>query len=110
MPTAVETTNLIQSKLFESIQAGQEAFLDSVRTWAETVELVSAKLPELAFAEPMKPSQVFEAGVGFTEKVMASQRDFAARLFEAAQPAAKGPNRATDTVTAAAQPPKAAKA
>ena len=105
MPTAVETTNQIQAKVLDSIQAGQQAVLDSVRRWSETVEVLSAKLPELAFAEPMKPSQVFESTVGFSEKVLASQRQFAARLFEAAQPATRAPSAATSTATQAAKGP-----
>ena len=95
MPTAVETTNTIQDKLFESVQAGQQAVVESVRRWSETIEMISARLPELAFSEPMKPSQVFESSIGFTERMMSSQREFANRLLEAALPATRAPQAAT---------------
>ncbi|HET7487484.1 MAG TPA: hypothetical protein VFJ85_06100 [Acidimicrobiales bacterium] len=95
MPTAVETTTQIQDKLFEGLKVSQRAVLEGVRSWAEAVELLASRLPELAFSEPMKPSQYFEVGVGFTERVIASQREFASKLFEAAMPATKAPTAAT---------------
>lgn len=97
MPTAVDTTTTIQDRLVESIQTGQRAVVESVRQWSETVELVASRMPELAFSEPMKPSQVFEATIGFTERLMSSQRDFASQLLEAAMPAARAPQAATRT-------------
>jgi hypothetical protein len=95
MPTAVDTTTSIQDKVVESIQAGQRAVVESVRQWSETVELVASRMPELAFSEPMKPSQVFEATIGFTERLVSSQRDFASQLLEAATPATRAPQAAT---------------
>lgn len=97
MPTAVETTNVIQDQLFQSIQAGQQAVVESVRRWSETVELLASRMPELAFSEPMKPSQVFESSIGFTERLVSSQRDFASQLLEAALPAARAPQAATQS-------------
>lgn len=95
MPTAVDTTTTIQDRLVESIETGQRAVVESVRQWSETVELMASRLPELAFSEPMKPSQVFEATIGFTERLMSSQRDFASQLLEAATPATRAPQAAT---------------
>ncbi|HEV3401091.1 MAG TPA: hypothetical protein VG078_04650 [Acidimicrobiales bacterium] len=95
MPTALETTTAIQDKVFAGIEASQKAVVDYVRAWAETVETTFSKLPELATAEPLKPSQVLETTLGFTEKVVASQREFASRLFEAALPATQVATRAT---------------
>jgi hypothetical protein len=95
MPTAVETTTTIQDQLFQSIQTGQRAVVESVRQWSETVELIASRLPELAFSEPMKPSQVFEAGIGFTERLVSAQRDFTSQLLEAALPATRAPQAAT---------------
>ena len=100
MPTAVETTTTIQDQLFQSIQTGQRAVIESVRQWSETVELIASRLPELAFSEPMKPSQVFEAGIGFTERLVSAQRDFASQLLEAALPATRAPQAATRNTAA----------
>lgn len=94
MPTAIETTTAIQDKVYAGIQASQRAVLDSVKTWSETVETVFAKLPELATATPAPPSQVLENAYGFTQKVLASQREFLTQVFEATLPATRAPSAA----------------
>lgn len=92
MPTALDTTTAIQEKVFTNLQVGQRAILDMVRSWAETTEFVFAKVPELTLADPAgKPTQVLESTLGFTEKVIASQREFANKVFEAALPATRAP-------------------
>jgi len=96
MATALEATTAIQDKMFSAMQYGQKAMLEGVKTWADTVETIYSKLPDLMTAEPMKPTQAFATTVAFTEKVIASQQDFTAKLFEAMLPVAK----------AAATPPK----
>ena len=103
MPTALETTTVIQDKVFAGIQASQAAMVNTVRAWAETVETTFSKLPDLVTSEPMRPSQVLETTLGFTEKVVASQREFASRLFEAAVPATRG---ASEAATKASQTAK----
>ncbi|MGH9265436.1 MAG: hypothetical protein ACRD1D_12175 [Acidimicrobiales bacterium] len=89
MPTATETTTAIQDKVFAGMQASQKAAVESVRSWAETVESVYSKLPELAFSTPVPPSQVLENAFGFTEKLLANQREFLNQLLEAALPATR---------------------
>ncbi|HEX7276294.1 MAG TPA: hypothetical protein VF244_02875 [Acidimicrobiales bacterium] len=89
MATALEATTAIQDKMFSALQYGQKAMLDGVKVWADTVETVYAKLPDLMTAEPGKPTKMFETTVAFTEKVMASQQDFTTKLFEAMMPVAK---------------------
>ncbi len=56
MATAIDTTKEIQDKVFAGIQTGQKAVVDVVSSWSETVELTFSRLPELAFADPAKPS------------------------------------------------------
>ena len=94
MPTALDTTTEIQQKFFTGLEAGQKAVVTLVGTWAETMESVVSKLPELTVTEPIKPTQAFESMVGFTEKLMASQRAFAGQLFQAALPATRIPTTA----------------
>lgn len=91
MPTAIETTTAIQDKVYAGMQASQKAVLDSVKSWAETVESVFTKLPELATATPMPPGQLLENAYGFSQKVLTSQREFLAQLFEATLPATRAP-------------------
>lgn len=106
MPTALETTTAIQDKLFQNLQVGQKAVIDMVRSWAETTELVFSKLPDLTLTDPAaRPSHLFETGLGFTERILASQRDFANQVFEAAMPATRAP--AAGAASARATNPKA---
>lgn len=100
MPTATETTKVLQDKFLSGIQASQNAFIDSVKSWASVAETTFAKLPELAFAEtPLKPSQFLESSFEFGEKFVTLQRDFASRVFEAALPAARAATTAAKTAT-----------
>ncbi len=100
MPTAIDTSTEIQQKFLAGMEASQKAFVALVGTWAETFEAVVSKLPELATTEPVKPTQAFESMFGFTEKVLASQRDFAGQLFQAALPATRAPSAAARSASA----------
>ena len=110
MATALDTTREIQDKVFAGIETGQKAVVDVVRTWAETVEMTFSKLPELAFADPAKPSDLLESSFSFTERVFNSNRDFATKVFEAWLPATRAATAGTQSATAQApkvpQPPK----
>lgn len=110
MATALETTKEIQDKVFAGIETGQKAVVDVVRTWAETVETTFSKLPELAFADPAKPSELLESTFSFTERVFNSNRDFATKVFEAMLPATRAATAGTRSAAAQAgkipTPPK----
>ncbi len=107
MTTAVEITNAIQDKVLDNICVVQQAVVDCVRNWAETVEMTFSKLPELAFVgAPLRSSHALESAFGFTERMMANQREFAAQVFEAALPA----TRAAQTANAKAANAQAANA
>lgn len=99
MATALEATTAIQDKMFTALQTGQKAVLDSVKTWADTVETFYAKMPDLMTAqsmnEPVKPAQLFETTLAFTEKVLASQQEFTTKLFETMKPVAKAAANST---------------
>lgn len=100
MPTAIDTTTEIQQRLLSGLETSQKAMVTLVGTWAETVEAVFSKLPELAVTEPVKPSQALETAFGFTEKVLASQRDFATQVLQAAMPATRAPSAAARSAAA----------
>src|SRR5438094_131476 len=102
MPTAIETTKEIQDKVFAGIEASQKAIVDGVRTWAESVETVFSKLPELAFADPAKPAELLETTFSFTERVFNSNREFATKVFEAVLPATRAATAGTQSATAQA--------
>ena len=105
MATAIDTTKEIQDKVFAGIETGQKAVVDVVKSWAETVELTFSKLPELAFADPAKPSELLESTFGFTERLFNSNRDFAAKVFEAWLPATRAAASGTRSAASAASRP-----
>ncbi len=87
MATAQQVTNDIQDRVLDTVRVGQKAVVDFVRSWSQTFEATVSKLPELAFPEqPFTPRQAYENAFGFTEKLLASQREFANQVFDAATP------------------------
>ncbi len=109
MATALETTKEIQDKVYAGIEVGQRAAVEVARSWAETVETLFSKLPELPFSDPPRPSQVLENAFGFSERVFAANRDFTSRFFEAVLPATRAAAAGTQSAanqTAKVQPPK----
>ncbi len=100
MATALETTKEIQDKVFAGIETGQQAVVDSVRAWAQTVETTFARLPELAFADPAKPSEILESTFSFTERVFNSNRDFTTKVLEAWLPATRAATAGARSATA----------
>jgi hypothetical protein len=100
MATALETTKQIQDQVLASMEQGQKAAIDAVRTWAETVETTFSKLPELVFADPAKPSELLENTYSFTERVFNSNREFATRVFEAVLPATRAATAGTQSAAA----------
>lgn len=96
MPTPVQATTAIQDKIYASIQVSQKAVIDSVRSWADTIEAVSSTLPQLAPTDS-KPSEVLETTLDFNKKVLASQREFASKVYEAFLPATSAPSSAAQS-------------
>lgn len=101
MANALATTKEIQDKVFVNIETGQQAVVDYVRSWAEAVETTFAKLPELAVAEPAKPSELLESTFSFTERVFNANREFTSRVFEAMVPATRAATAGTRSATQA---------
>ena len=109
MATALDTTREIQDKVFAGIETSQKAVVDVVKSWAETVELTFSKLPELAFADPAKPSELLESSFGFSERLFNSNRDFASKVFEAWLPATRAAAAGTQSAAGASSKASSAK-
>lgn len=103
MATPQQVTNELQQKVLETVKVGQKGVVDFVRSWAETVEATYSKLSDLTFPEaPYGPISAFETASGFTREFLASQREFANQVFEAAVPATRAaPSAAQATRNAA---------
>jgi len=97
MANAIEATTAIQEKVYSAMQVSQKAMIDSVKSWAETVETVYAKLPDYVTTDTSKPNQLFETTLGFSERVMTSQQAFTTKLFEAMIPATRAATAAANS-------------
>src|SRR5215210_35002 len=95
MPQDTRTTAL-QEQVLKSIRTSQEATLTAVRAWAEAVATVTPNMFQF-FGVPNQ-----EDLFGFTQQVLASQRDFVSGLFEATAAAGSaGPESARQATAAA---------
>jgi len=93
VPTPVETTSAIQEKIFASMQVSQKAILDSAKSWSETFESLASTVPQIELPDPAV-GDLLETSLDFSKKVFASQREFAAKMFEAVQPVTGAPAKA----------------
>jgi hypothetical protein len=59
----------------------------AVRTWADASKNLIPDLPPLPFADQLPAtSEIVENAFAFADKLLASQREFAAAILEAAKP------------------------
>ena len=95
MPEDARSTAL-QEQVLKSIRTSQEATLTVARSWAETIATVTPNMFQF-FGIPNQ-----EELFGFTQQVLASQRDFLSGLFEATATASQAGPEAASRATAAA--------
>jgi hypothetical protein len=87
MATTTETTGAVQEQLLESIELGQRAVLEGVRTWTETVQKFIPEAPSASWSKDL-PSleETVDSAFDFASKVIDSQRRFAKEILAATQP------------------------
>ena len=87
MATATEVITSLEDQVLETVKQGQEAIVKAVRTWADASKNMIPDLPPLPFADQLpNVSELVENGFAFADKLIASQREFAAALLDAAKP------------------------
>ena len=79
----------IQEEFLSSIRKGQETVIDAIKTWVETVQAVTPKLP--AVHVPMSehlpsPEEVVKGAYDFAEALLTNQRKFAEEVLKATSP------------------------
>lgn len=78
-----------QEELLNAIAGGQQAVVEVVKTWVDTVKSVTPKVPapQLPLIDQLpKPEEVVASAYDFAEKLLASQRQFAGELLRAMAP------------------------
>ena len=96
----------VQDELLKVIRTSQETVVEAVKTWVETVKAVTPKVPsaQLPLAEKLpKPQDIVTNAYDFAEKLLSSQRQFAAGARPGDGPAQAGQRRPRGAARAAAE-------
>ena len=76
----------LQDEILKTVRKSQEAVVDAIKTWVETVQSITPKIPamDLPFADKLpKPEEVVASAYDFAEQLLASQRKFAEEVIKA---------------------------
>ena len=79
-------TQDLQNEFLSTIRKSQEAVIDAIRSWVETVQSVTPKIPSVQVpgADQLpKPEEVVASAYDFAEQLLASQRRFAEEVLKA---------------------------
>jgi hypothetical protein len=83
---ASNPTQGLQDELLNSVRKSQETVIDALRTWADTVQSITPKLPAVPVpgADKLpKPEELVASAYDFAEQLLASQRKFAEEIVKA---------------------------
>ena len=105
MATATEVISSVEDQVLEAVKQGQEAIVKAVRTWADASKSLIPDLPPLPFADQLpNTSELVENAFAFVDKILASQREFANELLEAAKPVYANADKAKNGAAVKATP------
>ena len=97
MANTQTTAQNVQDEILKTIRQSQEAVLDAIRAWTQTVESITPKLPAMnaPFADKLpKPEEVVAGAYDFAEQMLASQRMFAEEVVKTTAPLRPGAEQA----------------
>ena len=79
-------TQDLQNEVLITVRKSQESVIDALKTWVETVQSITPKVPavDMPFADRLpKPEEVVASAYDFAEQLLASQRKFAEEVLKA---------------------------
>ena len=79
-------TQDLQNEVLNTVRKSQESVIDALKTWVETVQSITPKIPavDMPFAGKLpKPEEVVASAYDFAEQLLASQRKFAEEVLKA---------------------------
>jgi hypothetical protein len=79
-------TQDLQNEVLNTVRKSQESVIDAIKTWVETVQSITPKIPavDMPFADKLpKPEEVVASAYDFAEQLLASQRRFAEEVLKA---------------------------
>ena len=110
MATANDMITGLEDQVLETFKQGQEAIVKAVRTWADASKNLIPDLPPLPFADQLpNTTEIIENAFAFADKLLASQREFAAAILDAAKPVLGAADKAVKSNGGVAKPAPASK-
>jgi len=91
-------TQDLQNEVLNTVRKSQETVIDAIKTWVETVQSITPKVPavDLPFADKLpRPEDVVASAYDFAEQLLASQRKFAEEVLKATSALTPGPADST---------------
>jgi len=76
----------VQNEVLNTVRKSQEGVIDAIKTWVETVQSITPKVPavDMPFADKLpKPEEIVAGAYDFAEQLLASQRKFAEEVLRA---------------------------
>jgi hypothetical protein len=83
---ASNPTQDLQNEVLNTVRKSQEGVIDAIKTWVETVQSITPKVPavDMPFADKLpKPEEVLASAYDFAEQLLAGQRKFAEEVLKA---------------------------
>ena len=91
-------TQDLQNEVLITVRKSQESVIDALKTWVETVQSITPKIPavDMPFADKLpKPEEVVASAYDFAEQLLASQRKFAEEVLKATSSLTPGTEAST---------------
>src|SRR6266487_801565 len=86
MASTTSTPKELQDQFLSMVRKSQEGVIDAIKTWVETVQSITPKVPavDMPFADKLpKPEEIVAGAYDFAEQLLASQRKFAEEVLRA---------------------------
>jgi hypothetical protein len=79
-------TQDLQNEVLNTVRKSQETVIDAIKTWVETVQSITPKVPSVQVpgADKLpKPEELVASAYDFAEQLLTSQRRFAEEVLKA---------------------------
>jgi hypothetical protein len=79
-------TQDLQDEFLSTVRKSQETVIDAIKTWVETVQSITPKIPSVQVPgvdKLPKPEEVVASAYDFAEQLLAGQRKFAEEVLKA---------------------------
>jgi len=99
MPEIRNMGQEVQAEILKTVRRSQDAVIEAIKTWADTVRTITPPMPELNLPlrdKLPKPEELVGSAYDFAEKLLAGQRKFAEDVLRATAPLLPG-NSGTGT-------------